>query len=91
MDYLLFTLLVREGSCPGVMGMATHRTPDTGQMRLTVACESRIFTAWGGRTLHPMQVRMGVALGNRVNNQGLWVTSAVLSRGCVTPGSQGRM
>lgn len=39
---LLFTLLVREGLCPGVMGVAKHIAPNTGKMRLVaVYCSGK--------------------------------------------------
>lgn len=36
-DFLLFTLLVKEGFLPKVIAMAKNTTPDTGKMRLTAA------------------------------------------------------
>lgn len=72
-------------SCPRVMEVANHTTPDIGQTPLTAFYQSIYSQLSGGHWA--MQSHTGIALGNRLNDKGRWKAHFVLigSRGCSGP------
>lgn len=74
--------------------MTEHTTLEARTVRLTAVGWSRILPAQARRTLHTRQghvCHVGVALRNRMNQQGLWTAGFTVARDWGDLSSHGRM